>query len=67
MGLTTQTWYDERIPLESDEYRHRKAPRESSIIPHAVTSLEPALMTEYICRVRDAPLDRAIGTLVEYL
>jgi hypothetical protein len=32
-----------------------------------VTSLEPALMTEYICRVRDAPLDRAIGTLVEYL
>jgi len=46
MGLTTQTWYDERIPLEGDDYRHRKAPRESSIVPHAVASLEPALMTD---------------------
>jgi len=67
MGLTTQTWYDERIPLDTDDYRHRKAPQESSIIPHAVASLEPALMTDYVYRVRDAPLDQAVETLVEYL
>jgi len=67
MGLTTQTWYDERISLEGDDYRHRNAPRESSIVPHAVASLEPALMTDYGCRIRDAPLDRAVTTLVEYL
>jgi len=67
MGLTTQTWYDERIPLDTDDYRHRKAPRESSIVPHAVASLEPALMTDYVCRVHDAPVDRAVETLVEYL
>ena len=67
MGLTTQTWYDERIPLDADEYRYRKAPRESSIIPHAVASLEPALMTGYVCRVHDAPLNRAVETLVEHL
>ena len=67
MGLTTQTWYDERIPLDADEYRHRKAPRESSIIPHAIASLEPALMTDYVCRVHEAPLDWVVETFVEHL
>ncbi|MEF8813966.1 MAG: type II toxin-antitoxin system PemK/MazF family toxin [Halovenus sp.] len=67
MGLTTKTWYDERIPLDEDDYRHRKAPRESSIVPHAVSSLEPALMTDYVCRIRDTPPDRAVETIVEYL
>ena len=67
MGLTTQTWYDERIPLEEDDYRHRKAPRHSSIVPHAVASLTPLLMTDYVCRIRDEPLDRAVDTLAGYL
>jgi hypothetical protein len=31
LGLTTGTWYDERIPLGSDDYRHRQAPRDSAI------------------------------------
>ena len=67
MGLTTRTWYEERIPLEEDDYRHRKAPRDSSIVPHAVASLQPTLMTDYVCRVRDEPLDRAVEELAEYL
>lgn len=67
MGLTTQTWYEDRIPLDADDYRHRKAPRESSIVPHAVTSIEPGLMTDYVCRIRDAPLDQAVEELVGYL
>ncbi|MFC5134622.1 MULTISPECIES: type II toxin-antitoxin system PemK/MazF family toxin [Haloferacaceae] len=67
MGLTTRTWYDERIPLETDDYRHRRAPRDSSIVPHAVASLGPGLMTAYVCRVRDDPLDRAVETLSKYL
>jgi hypothetical protein len=29
MGLTTQAWYEERIPLDEGDYRHRKAPRAS--------------------------------------
>lgn len=67
MGLTTKTWYDERIPLHPNDYRHREAPEDSSIIPHAVASLRPSLMTDYVCRIRDEPLDRAVGTLTEYL
>jgi mRNA-degrading endonuclease toxin of MazEF toxin-antitoxin module len=66
MGLTTQTWYDERIPLEEGDYRHR-TPRESSIVPHAVASLKPALMTDYVCRIHEEPLDRAVDVLTEFL
>lgn len=63
----SRTRYDERIPLDDDDYRHRSAPRDSSIVPHAVASLKPDLMTDYVCRIRDDVLDRAVETLVEYL
>ena len=67
MGLTTRTWYDERIPLTTDDYRHRTAPRKSSIVPHAVASINPTLITDYVCQIRAEPLDRAVSTLLEYL
>lgn len=67
MGLTTQTWYDERIPLDEEDYLHREAPEDSSIVPHSVTSIKPMLMTDYICRVRDDPLNEAVENLVRYL
>lgn len=67
LGLTTRTWYDERIPLDEDGYRHRTAPRDSSIVPHAVASLQPTLLTDYVCRIRGDPFDRAVETLTEYL
>lgn len=67
MALTTRTWYEDRIPLGEEDYRHRRAPRDSSVVPHAVASLAPALMTDYVCRVRDRPLDRAVATLEDYL
>lgn len=49
MALTTKTWYDQRVPLEDDDYRHRRAPSDSSIVPHAIASLQPALITDYVC------------------
>lgn len=67
MGLTTRTWYDERVPLSEDEYRHRRAPRDSAIVPHAVASLQPALMTDYVCRLTATPIDRAVERLSTYL
>lgn len=67
LGLTTRTWYEERVPLDADDYRHRRAPRRSSIVPHAVASLGPSLMTDYVCRLRDEPLDRAVELLLGYL
>ena len=67
MGLTTQTWYDGRVPLSESDYRHRQAPRDSSLVPHAVASLPPNLITDYVCRIRDDPLDRAVEMLLDYL
>jgi hypothetical protein len=67
MGLTTQTWYEERVPLQEDDYSHREAPQNSSLVPHAVASLTPVLMTDHVCRIRDEPLDRAVEILTEYL
>jgi hypothetical protein len=67
MTLTTRTWHDERIPLDEEDYVHRRAPEDSSVVPHSVASVKPSLMTDYICRVRDKPLDEAVRTLVEYL
>ena len=67
LGMTTRTWYDERIPLRPEDYVDGVAPRDSAIVPHAVTSLGPALLTDYVCRVRDDPVDRAVDALLEYL
>lgn len=67
MGLTTQTWYEARILLDEDDYRHRKAPRTSSIVPHALASVQPSLITDYVCRIRDEPLDKAVEMLLKYL
>ena len=66
-ALTTRTWYEERIQPRETDYRHRRASRESSIVPHAVASLRPEFVTDYVCRIRDEPLDRAVDTLVDSL
>ena len=67
MGMTTRTWHEHRVPLDPDDFRHRSAPRDSSILPHAVTSPTPNLLTDYVCRARDEPLDRAVEQLRSYL
>ena len=67
MALTTQKWYDERVQLTDADYGDRGAPRERSIVPHAVASLAPWLMSDYVCRIRSAPLDVAVDALVAYL
>jgi hypothetical protein len=66
MGMTTRTWNDERIPLSDADYRHRRAPRDSATVPHAVASVGPELLTDYVCRIRDEPLDRAVERLTDY-
>ena len=67
MGLTTRTWYDDRVPLGEDDFVEGTAPRDSSVVPHAVTSLQPHLITEYVCRVSQEAVDNSVEVLVEYL
>lgn len=66
-AMTTRTWYDERIPLTPEDYRHRRVPESSSLVPHALASLQPRSVSEYVCRIRDDPLDRGVERLREYL
>lgn len=67
MALTTRTWYDKRISLDEGDFVDGSAPRDSSVIPHAVTSLQPHLMTEYVCRIDEDAVDDAVDVLFEYL
>jgi len=67
MGLTTRTWCDERVPLNESDFVRGSAPRESSVVPHAVTSLQPYLMTDYVCRVAGTRVDEAVKELLKYL
>lgn len=67
MGLTTRTWYEERIPLTEEDYVDRKAPKDSSIVPHSVLSVQPEMITDYVCEVRKGKVDEGVDKLVEYL
>lgn len=67
LGLTTRTWYDERIPLAPSDFTRGAPPRESSVVPHAVVSLTPADVRGYVGRIHTDVVDRAVAQLVTYL
>lgn len=67
MALTARTWYEERVPLDEDDFVRGSAPRDSAVVPHAVTSLQPHLVTEYVCRVRQETGGNAAEVLVDLL
>lgn len=66
-ALTSRTWFDERVALTADDYVHRRAPADSSIVPHAPASIQPRLMADYVCRLRPEPVDQAVEMLFDYL
>jgi mRNA-degrading endonuclease toxin of MazEF toxin-antitoxin module len=67
MALTTKTWYEDRIPIRDDHFRSGQTPADSSIVPHAVASLQPSMVTDHVCRLWSNPLDRAVDRLPTYL
>ncbi len=67
MALTTRTWYDDRIPPDEADVETGKPPEPSSMVPHALASLNHGLVTDHIARLRDDPLDAAVEHLRPYL
>jgi mRNA-degrading endonuclease toxin of MazEF toxin-antitoxin module len=67
MALTTRTWYDERIPLGDGDFLEGRTSEESSIVPHALASLGPTRITDYVCRLSARPIDDAVHQLHTYL
>lgn len=64
LGLTTRTWYDDRVSRDTGDFVTGEPPRDSSIVPHAVVSLDPDRMYGYVGRIRPAPSNRAVERLV---
>lgn len=67
MALTTKTWYEDRVSLADEDYREGQAPVDSSLVPHALTSLRPTFVTEHVCRLARKPVDEAVACLHSYL
>jgi len=55
LTLSTKTWYGERVPIEDDDIIDGGLPKDSSILPWAVASVE------------SPQIDRELGTLDERL
>ncbi|MDY7083005.1 MAG: hypothetical protein SXQ77_11545 [Halobacteria archaeon] len=62
-----RTEFVERIPLTEREYTDGEMPKDSSIIPHSVSSIKHDMVTDYICRVKPDKVDTAVDQLLEYL
>lgn len=67
MALTTRTWYDDRVPLGESDFERGQTPDSSALVPHAIASVQPRVLTEYVCRLRSAPVDEAVDRLTMYL
>jgi len=67
MALTTRTWYEHRVPLADDDFRESRTPVDSSLVPHALSSLRPGLVTDHVCRLAPEPVDEAVECLHSYL
>ncbi|AHF98904.1 hypothetical protein HALLA_08550 [Halostagnicola larsenii XH-48] len=55
LTLSTKTWHDERVPIDGDDIIDGGLPKDSSILPWAVVSVEATR------------IDRELGTLDETL
>ncbi|WP_255171217.1 type II toxin-antitoxin system PemK/MazF family toxin [Natrononativus amylolyticus] len=67
LTLSTKTWYENRIPIETDDVIEGGLPDESSILPWAVQSLGPDAIDRTLGVLREDVVDIAVGTLVSYL
>jgi len=67
MALTTRTWYDDRVPVGEADFWTGRTPVGSSLVPHALASLQPEAVTDYVCRLARDPVDEAVACLHSYL
>lgn len=65
--LTTKTWYGERISLDETDWTEGGTPKESSIVPWSVTSIDHDDLDFWQGRLRSAVVDEAVDSLTQYL
>ncbi|NGM70292.1 type II toxin-antitoxin system PemK/MazF family toxin [Natronolimnobius sp. AArcel1] len=65
--FTTQTWYDETIPVTNDDFLEGGLPKQSFLVPWGVVSLPHSDIREWFGRIDSGPLDETVDQLVTYL
>lgn len=67
LTLTTKTWYDDRLPIADDDLLEGGLPKESSILPWAVATIDHGEVDRELGKVDESMVDEAVGALVGYL
>jgi len=67
LSLTTKTWHDERIPLDTDDWLDGGAPESSSIMPWSVNSVRNEWIHYRQGTIRPETVTRAVAHLTEYI
>lgn len=67
LTLSTRTWYDERLPLATDDLLEGGLPEESAVLPWAVASLSPDGIERKLGRATKDVVAEAVATLISYV
>lgn len=67
LTLSTKTWYDDRIPIDDADIVEGGLPKESSILPWAVASIESDRIDRELAALDEALVDDAVEQLGSYL
>lgn len=67
LTLTSKSWYDERLTIDPEDLLEGELPVDSSVLPWAVASIDPADIDETIAVLRASVVDEAVCRLATYL
>ncbi|QSW99633.1 type II toxin-antitoxin system PemK/MazF family toxin [Haloterrigena alkaliphila] len=67
LTLSTKTWYDERVPLDADDIVDGGLPKDSSILPWAVASVDATKIDRELATLDERVVDEVVGRLGSYI
>lgn len=67
LTLSSKTWYDDRLPIDSEDVIDGDLPVDSSVLPWAVASIDSADVDSVLGVLRESVVDEAVSQLVGYL
>jgi len=67
LTLTTKSWMDGLVELQSDDWVHGGTPEQSRVVPWGVQSIGAEHVDRWQGRIAREPFDRAVDALVEEL
>ena len=67
LTLSTKTWYDDRLPIADGDLPEGGLPKDSSILPWAIATVDHGDVDRKLGRVDESVVDEAVWALVGYL